>query len=104
MTTVTQLLDAAHRGDRRAATSGFGYNGVPAAVPGGCHVRYDFEAVIENGQIRLPKDVVLPERQVVYVVVPDPADPAVRKLPGVRLADPADAPRFEMTVDWGDGP
>ncbi len=60
-----------------------------------------FEAVIENGQVRLPPDVILPERQTVFVVVPDAVPPA-RKLPGVRLAEPADAAKFEMKVTWGD--
>lgn len=35
-----------------------------------------------------------------YVVVPDPATPLGRSVPGVRLADPADAARFEMKVVW----
>jgi len=30
-----------------------------------------FEGVIENGQVRLPAGVVLPERRTVLVVVPD---------------------------------
>ena len=29
-----------------------------------------FEAVIENGQIRLPAGVVLPERKIVCIIVP----------------------------------
>jgi hypothetical protein len=61
-----------------------------------------FEAVVENGQVRLPPDVVLPERQTVFVVVPNAVPPAAQKLPGVRLADPADAAKFEMKVTWGD--
>jgi hypothetical protein len=60
-----------------------------------------FEAVVENGQVRLPAGVVLPERQTVFVVVPDPATPTLQ-VPGVRLADPQDAARFEMTVSWGE--
>lgn len=62
-----------------------------------------FEAVIENGQVRLPPGVVLPERQTVFVVVPDVAAPEPSKIPGVRLADPADAAKFEMKVTWEDG-
>lgn len=58
-----------------------------------------FEAVVENGQVRLPPEVVLPERQTVFVVVPDAAPSATRNLPGVRLADPA---KFEMKVTWGE--
>ncbi|MBY0456529.1 MAG: hypothetical protein K2V38_04275 [Gemmataceae bacterium] len=58
-----------------------------------------FEGVVENGQVRLPPEVVLPERQTVFVVVPN-AVPPIPKRPGVRLADPADAARFVMTVYW----
>jgi hypothetical protein len=59
-----------------------------------------FEAVIENGQVRLPPGVVLPERQTVFVVVPDATSPEARTVPGVRLADPTDAAKFEMKVTW----
>jgi hypothetical protein len=61
-----------------------------------------FEAVIENGQVRLPAGVVLPERQTVFVVVPNPTPPTTGNIPGVRLADPADAAKFEMKVIWGE--
>ncbi len=30
-----------------------------------------FQGTIENGQVRLPADVLLPEKAMVYVVVPD---------------------------------
>ncbi len=60
-----------------------------------------FEGVVENGQVRLPAGVVLAEQQIVFVVVPDADQPVTRKLPGVRLADPADATKFEMKVAWG---
>jgi hypothetical protein len=61
-----------------------------------------FEAVVENGQVRLPPNVVLPERQAVLVVVPDgPASPN-RTPTGFRLANPEDASKFEMKVVWGD--
>ena len=60
-----------------------------------------FEGVIENGQIRLPAGVVLPERQTVFVVVPDAIQMTISKLPGVRLANP-EAAKFEMTVTWED--
>jgi hypothetical protein len=62
-----------------------------------------FEGVIENGQVRLSAGVVLPERQTVLVVVPDVGPAPAGRLPGVRLADPNDAERFEMKVFWGDG-
>jgi len=61
-----------------------------------------FEGVVENGQVRLPEGVVLPERLTVLVVVPDAAPPLTPKLPGVRLADPDDAAKFEMKVSWGE--
>ena len=61
-----------------------------------------FEGVIENGQIRLPAGVVLPEQQTVFVIVPDAVNPATLRLPGVRLANPADAAKFEMKVIWGE--
>lgn len=61
------------------------------------------EAIIENGQVRLPAGVVLPEHKVVFVVVPDASHPTTGNVPGVRLADPNDAVKFEMKVTWGDG-
>ena len=61
-----------------------------------------FEGVIENGQIRLPAGVVLLERQTVFVVVPNVVPPTIGKLPGVHLANPEDATKFEMKVTWED--
>ena len=63
-----------------------------------------FEGVIENGRVRLPAGVVLSEQQTVFVVVPDTIHPTTHKLPGVRLADPDDAAKFEMKVSWGETP
>jgi hypothetical protein len=62
-----------------------------------------FEGVVENCQVRLPAGVVLPERRTVFVVVPDASPAPAGRLPGVRLADPNDAPKFEMKGVWGDG-
>ena len=62
-----------------------------------------FEGVIENGRVRLPEGVILPERQTVFVVVPDAAATPAGRLPGARLADPNDATKFDMKVLWGDG-
>ena len=59
-----------------------------------------YQAVVENGQIRLPADVVLPERGVVYVVVPGGPEMPVKKCPSVRLANPEDARKFEKVVTW----
>lgn len=61
-----------------------------------------FEGVIENGHVRLPDGVMLPERKVVYVIVPGNDAPLERAHAGYRLANPADAAKFEMKVAWGD--
>jgi hypothetical protein len=61
-----------------------------------------FEGIVEQGHVRLPDGVVLPERKVVYVIVPGNDAPLARSPAGFRLADPADAERFEMKVEWGD--
>ena len=60
-----------------------------------------YACVIENGQVRLPAGVVLAEQQTVFDVVPDGGRQAIQKLPGVRLANPDDAAKFEMKVSWG---
>jgi len=61
-----------------------------------------FEGVIENGQIRLPAGVILPERKIVYVIVPGIDTPLERAHAGFQLANPADAATFEMKVTWGE--
>ena len=60
------------------------------------------EGVIENGQVRLPMGVVIPERKIVYVIVPGSDAPLERAHAGFRLANPADAAKFEMKVAWGE--
>jgi hypothetical protein len=40
----------------------------------------------------------------VLVVVPNTVPPKTKKLPGVRLTNPADAAKFEMKVSWGENP
>jgi hypothetical protein len=60
------------------------------------------EAVVENGQIRLPAGVVLTDQQTVFVVVPQAGPQPAARLPGVRLTDPDNAKLFEMKVLWGD--
>lgn len=62
-----------------------------------------YKGVVENGRIKLPPDVVLPEGAKVYVVVPEvvvdlPPPPPVVHIRSPRLADPSEAARFEMTV------
>lgn len=59
--------------------------------------------IIENGQVRLPEEVVLPERQSVYVLVPDAIATSIRSVPGVRLTNPDDAAKFEMKGCWEEG-
>lgn len=60
-----------------------------------------YEAVIENGRVRLPENVQLPEKTKVYVVVPGGADlnarPAAR-IASPRLAHPEQAAYFEKEV------
>ena len=62
------------------------------------------EGIIENGRIRLPAGILLPERKIVYVVVPGGDAPLDRARAGYRLANPGDAAKFEMKVTWGDEP
>ena len=61
------------------------------------------EGVIENGQVRLPEGVMLPERKIVYVVVPGIDAPLERAHAGFHLANPTDAAKFEMKVAWEEG-
>lgn len=97
------LIGAAGGGEMTVVRQelGWGTVTVVATRAGEVMAVVTFEAVVENGQVRLPPGVVLPERPAVFVVVPAAAPPAA-KLPGVRLADSADAAKFEMTVTWGD--
>jgi hypothetical protein len=53
-----------------------------------------FEAIVENGQIRLPATVRLPERARVFVVVP-----GVEARPGAYVGSPRLA-RAEQAVDF----
>ena len=57
-----------------------------------------FEGIVENGQIKLPENVHLPERTKVYVVIPDLDPPMALRLRSPRLAHPEQAKDFEMTV------
>jgi hypothetical protein len=62
------------------------------------------EGIVENGQIRLCEDVVLPERATVYVVVPDiavtprPPNPSPARILSPRLAHPEQATDFAKQV------
>jgi hypothetical protein len=62
------------------------------------------EGSIEDGQIRLPNGLRLPDRAKVYIVIPDepeiielPLLPPVVHLRSPRLADPKDAARLVKT-------
>ena len=50
-----------------------------------------FEGIIENGQIRLPANLHLPERAKVYVVVPDVETQGTSVIHSPRLAHPEQA-------------
>jgi hypothetical protein len=57
-----------------------------------------FEGIIENGQIRLPADVRLPEKARVYVVVPDVDVQQVAYVGSPRLVHPEQAEDFKKEV------
>jgi hypothetical protein len=61
-----------------------------------------YEAVVENGQVKLPAGLVLPESQTVYIIVPETGGPRVAKMPGFRLSNPEHAKMFELQVTWED--
>jgi hypothetical protein len=64
-----------------------------------------FQGIVENGQIRLPVAVRLPEKTRVYVVVPDMQASQVGYLGSPRLAHPEQAADFnkEVTEEALDG-
>ena len=57
-----------------------------------------YEGHVENGQIRLERDVRLPEKAKVYVVVPGADGARVVRLPSPRLVRPQDAECFRKEV------
>ena len=56
------------------------------------------EATVDNGQIKLPSDVHLPEQAKVYVVVPDMKVDPTAHLFSPRLKNPNQASEYEMQV------
>jgi len=56
------------------------------------------EGVVENGQIRLPATVRLPERTKVYVVIPDVEVQPVAYIGSPRLVHPEQAADFQKEV------
>ena len=61
-----------------------------------------FEAIVENGQIRLPSTVRLPEKAKVYVVIPGIEVPSAAYIGSPRLARPEQASDFQKEVIEGD--
>jgi hypothetical protein len=57
-----------------------------------------FEGIIENGQVRLPTNVHLPEKAKVYVVVPDVEANQVAYVGSPHLAHPEQAVDFKKEV------
>ncbi len=57
-----------------------------------------FEGVVENGQIRLPADVMVREHTKVYVVIPDSEGPRPSTVYSPRLRSPAQAADFVKEI------
>ena len=57
-----------------------------------------FEGIVENGQIRLPANVRLPEKARVYVVIPDAEVEVVAYIGSPRLVHPEQAADFKKEV------
>jgi hypothetical protein len=56
------------------------------------------EGVVEQGRIRLPSDVHLPEKMRVYVIVPDVQSERARNIASPRLVHPEQIAAFKMQV------
>jgi len=57
-----------------------------------------FEAVVVNGQIKLPDNLHVPEQTKVYVVIPGIGEPGAIRLMSPRLAHPEQALDFQKTI------
>ena len=57
-----------------------------------------YEAVIEQGQIRLPAHVILPEHTKVYVVVPQAAVQTIKRIVSPQLVHPQQIHDFAMEM------
>jgi len=57
-----------------------------------------FEGIVEQGQIRLPATVRLPEKAKVYVVVPDVEVRTIAYIGSPRLVHPEQAADFKKEV------
>lgn len=56
------------------------------------------EGIVEQGRIRLPDNVTLPERTKVYVLVPDAGTTPQAHVPSPRLAHPEQAADFAKQI------
>ena len=57
-----------------------------------------FESIVENGQIRVPADLRLPEKAKVYVIVPDAEIQRVAAIHSPRLAHPEQMEDFKKEI------
>ena len=57
-----------------------------------------FEGIVDQGKIKLPPNVHLPENAKVFVVVPDPKPEPIAHIYSPRLAYPSQAKDFVMEV------
>ena len=57
-----------------------------------------FQGIVENGQIRLPATVRLPEKATVYVVIPGVEVPQWNYIGSPRLVHPEEAADFKKEV------
>ena len=57
-----------------------------------------YEGVVENGKVRLPGSIHLPERAKVYVVVPNGGVDSITRIRSPRLVRPEQADEFKKEV------
>jgi hypothetical protein len=57
-----------------------------------------YEATVENGQIKLPEAVQLPEHATVYIVIPGPQAGSTIHIRSPRLVDRESAADFKLEV------
>jgi hypothetical protein len=57
-----------------------------------------FQGIVEDGQVRLPAHVRLPEKATVYVVIPNVEVPPVSYLGSPRLVHPEQTADFKKEV------
>lgn len=58
-----------------------------------------FQGVIENGTIQLGENVRLPEKTIVYVIVPNSENKRVPRIMSPHFANKEDAKLFVKTVE-----